>query len=333
MLKPVTIIAEIGVNHNGDIELAKKMILEAKRCGADIVKFQTARLDKLVTRYAHKAEYQIENTGNDDSQFEMLEKLNLSYSDFRILEKFCRDQKVQFLSTPFDCDSITFLNEFAMPFWKIPSGEITNYPYLVKIANTKKKVVMSTGMSNMDEIESAMNVLKENGTQEIVLLQCNTQYPTEPEHVNLRVMNTLMKKFHVEVGYSDHTRGIEIPIAAVAMGASIIEKHFTLDKNMDGPDHRASIEPEEFKTMVDAIRNVECALGTSEKIVSESEKKNISVARKSIVAATNIKKGDIFSENNLTTKRPGNGISPMRWNEIIGGIADRDYEIDEMIEL
>lgn len=333
MLKPVTIIAEIGVNHNGDIELAKKMILEAKKCGADIVKFQTAKLDKLVTRYAQKAEYQIENTGNDDSQFDMLKKLNLSYSDFSMLEEFCREQQIQFLSTPFDCDSIMFLNDFAMPFWKIPSGEITNYPYLLKIANTKKKVVMSTGMSSMDEIEQAVNVLKANGTQEIVLLQCNTQYPTEPEHVNLRAMNTLGERFNVEVGYSDHTRGIEISIAAVAMGATVIEKHFTLDKNMDGPDHRASIEPKEFKTMVDAIRNVERALGTSEKIVSESEKNNISVARKSIVAATNIKKGDIFSENNLTTKRPGNGISPMRWNEVIGCIADRDYEIDEMIVL
>ena len=333
MLKPVTIIAEIGVNHNGDIELAKKMILEAKKCGADIVKFQTAKLDKLVTRYAQKAEYQIENTGNDDSQFDMLKKLNLSYSDFSMLEEFCREQQIQFLSTPFDCDSITFLNDFAMPFWKIPSGEITNYPYLLKIANTKKKVVMSTGMSSMDEIEQAVNVLKANGTQEIVLLQCNTQYPTEPEHVNLRAMNTLGERFNVEVGYSDHTRGIEISIAAVAMGATVIEKHFTLDKNMDGPDHRASIEPKEFKTMVDAIRNVEKALGTSEKIVSESEKNNISVARKSIVAATNIKKGDIFSENNLTTKRPGKGISPMRWNEIIGCIADREYKIDEMIVL
>lgn len=333
MLKPVTIIAEIGVNHNGDVELAKEMILEAKLCGADIVKFQTAKLDNLVTRHAKKAEYQIENTGDDGSQFEMLEKLNLSYSDFSVLEKFCREHEIQFLSTPFDCDSIDFLNGFSMPFWKIPSGEITNYPYLVKIANTKKKVVMSTGMSNIDEIESAVNVLKENGTQEVVLLQCNTQYPTEPEHVNLRAMNTLGERFNVEVGYSDHTRGIEISIAAVAMGATVIEKHFTLDKNMDGPDHRASIEPEEFKAMVDAIRNVERALGTSEKIVSESEKSNISVARKSIVAATNIKKGDIFSENNLTTKRPGNGISPMRWNEIIGRIADREYKIDEMIVL
>lgn len=333
MLKPVTIIAEIGVNHNGDIELAKRMILEAKRCGADIVKFQTAKLDSLVTKYAKKAEYQIENTGSDNSQFNMLKKLLLSYSDFSMLDKFCKEHEIQFLSTPFDCDSIDFLNDFSMPFWKIPSGEITNYPYLVKIANTKKKVVMSTGMSNMHEIEDAVNVLKENGTEEIVLLQCNTQYPTKPEHVNLRVMDTLRKKFYTEVGYSDHTRGIEIPIAAVALGATIIEKHFTLDKTMKGPDHRASIEPEEFKAMVNAIRNVEKALGNNEKKVSDSEKENISVARKSIVAATNIKKGDIFNDKNLTTKRPGNGISPMLWNEIIGCASNRDYVIDEMIEL
>lgn len=333
MLKPVTIIAEIGVNHNGDIELAKKMILEAKRCGADIVKFQTAKLDKLVTQYAKKAEYQIENTGNTDSQFEMLKKLLLSYSQFALLEQFCIDNEIQFLSTPFDCDSIDFLDSFSMPFWKVPSGEITNYPYLVKIAQTKKKVVMSTGMSNMDEIEAAVNLLKDNGTEEIVLLQCNTQYPTEPEYVNLRAMNTLKEKFQLEVGYSDHTKGIEIPIAAVALGATVIEKHFTLDKNMEGPDHRASIEPEEFKAMVEAIRNVEKALGTKEKVVSESEKSNRDVARKSIVAAKEIKKGDTFDDNNLTTKRPGNGISPMRWNEVIGCIADRDYKIDEMIEL
>ena len=333
MTKPVTIIAEIGVNHNGDIELAKKMILEAKRCGADIVKFQTAKLEKLVTRYAQKAEYQIENTGSNDSQFDMLKKLLLSYNDFSFLEKFCIDNSIQFLSTPFDCDSIDFLNSFSMPFWKVPSGEITNYPYLVKLAKTKKKVVMSTGMSTMDEIEAAVNLLRENGTEEIVLLQCNTQYPTEPEHVNLRAMNTLKEEFQVEVGYSDHTKGIEMPVAAVALGATIIEKHFTLDKNMEGPDHRASIEPEEFKAMVEAIRNVEQALGTNEKVVSESEKNNRNVARKSIVAAKEIKKGDTFDENNLTTKRPGNGISPMRWNEVIGCIANRDYTIDEMIEL
>lgn len=333
MLKPVTIIAEIGVNHNGNIELAKKMILEAKRCGADIVKFQTAKLDKLVTRYAQKAEYQIKNTGNSDGQFEMLKKITLSYSDFMLLEQFCMEHDIQFLSTPFDCDSIDFLNSFSMPFWKIPSGEITNYPYLVKIGKTKKKVVMSTGMSTLDEVEEAVNLLKENGTTEIVLLQCNTQYPTEPDDVNLSAMNTLKERFRVEVGYSDHTRGIEIPIAAVALGATIIEKHFTLDKHMEGPDHCASTEPEEFRAMVKAIRHVERALGTNEKIVSESEKDNRSVARKSIVAATKIKRGDILNEKNLTTKRPGDGISPMRWNEVIGSVAKRDYEIDEMIEL
>ena len=333
MLKPVTVIAEIGVNHNGDIELAKKMIIEAKKSGADIVKFQTAKLEALVTQYAQKAKYQIENTGNSDSQFDMLRKLLLSYSQFADLEKFCRENQIQFLSTPFDCESIEFLNEFSMPFWKIPSGEITNYPYLVKIAKTKKKVVMSTGMSNLEEIEKAVEILYENGTPEIVLLQCNTQYPTKPEDVNLRTMETLRRKFNVDVGYSDHTEGIEIPIAAVALGAVVIEKHFTLDRTMQGPDHKASIEPIEFENMVNAIRKIEKALGTGEKKVTESEKGNIAIARKSIVAACNIKRGEIFTEQNLTTKRPGYGISPMKWSNLMGQTASRDYMMDEMIEL
>lgn len=333
MSKPVTIIAEIGVNHNGDIELAKKMILVAKECGADIVKFQTAKLDNLVTQNAPKAEYQIQNTGKNDSQKDMLKKLLLSYSDFVELERFCIDQEIQFLSTPFDCDSIDFLTTISMPFWKVPSGEITNYPYLVKIAKTEKKVVMSTGMSTMKEIEEALEVLRKNGTKEVVLLQCNTQYPTEPRDVNLRAMQTLEEVFGVEIGYSDHTRGIEMPIVAVALGASIIEKHFTLDKTMEGPDHKASLEPHELKAMVSAIRNVEAALGNGIKEPSISEKKNIAIARKSIVTKCRIEKGQMYTEENLTTKRPGTGISPMRWNEIIGTVAQRSYNEDELIEI
>ena len=333
MVKPITIIAEIGVNHNGDIELAKRMIMEAKKCGADIVKFQTAKPEALLTKYAQKAKYQIENTGNNDSQIEMIKKLILSYEEFVELEKFCKEQMICFLSTPFDCQSIDFLNNFDMPFWKIPSGEITNYPYLVKIAETKKVVVMSTGMSEIEDIVKAIEVLRKNGTEDIVLLQCNTQYPTEYADVNLNVMKTLKDRFNVEVGYSDHTKGIEIPIAAAALGACIIEKHFTLDCNMEGPDHRASIEPKEFAQMVAAIRNVEKAMGATEKHVTDSERENMSIARKSIVAAKDIKQGEIYSTENLTTKRPGIGISPMKWNEIVGKKANRDYKVDELIEI
>lgn len=333
MVRPITIIAEIGVNHNGDINLAKKMIIEAKKCGADIVKFQTAKPEALLTKSAPKAKYQIENTGSNENQIDMIKKLILSYEEFVELDSFCKEQQTCFLSTPFDCQSIDFLNTFNMPFWKIPSGEITNYPYLVKIAKTKKKVVMSTGMSNIEEIAQALEVLKENGTQDIVLLQCNTQYPTEYTDVNLRVMQTLQKQFNVDVGYSDHTKGIEIPIAAAALGAVIIEKHFTLDCNMEGPDHKASIEPKEFAQMVTAIRNVEKAMGRAEKCVNPSERENIAIARKSIVAATDIKQGDAYSIDNLTTKRPGIGVSPMKWKEIIGKKANRDYKADELIEI
>lgn len=333
MAKPIIIIAEIGVNHNGDINLAKKMVMEAKKCGADIVKFQTAKPEALLTGYAQKAKYQIENTGNNDSQIDMIKKLILTYEEFIELNNFCKENKVCFLSTPFDCQSIDFLNGFDMPFWKIPSGEITNYPYLVKIAKTKKRIVMSTGMSDIEEISQAIEVLREHGTKDIVLLQCNTQYPTEYGDVNLNAMKTLHEKFHVEVGYSDHTRGIEIPIAAAALGAIIIEKHFTLDCNMEGPDHKASIEPAEFAKMIKAIRNVEKALGTDEKCVTASERENIDIARKSIVAAKDIKQGDIYNTENLTTKRPGTGISPMKWNEIIGKKANRDYRVDELIEI
>ena len=327
------IIAEAGVNHNGDINIAYKLIDAAKKAGADIVKFQTGKPENIVSRYAKKAEYQLKNTKNDESQLDMIEKLMLPYEAFVDLNSYCKNQKITFLSTPFDLESIDFLNKFDMPFWKIPSGEITDYPYLVEIAKTHRDVVLSTGMSTMDEIQNAVNLLKENGSGTISLLHCNTEYPTPYEDVNLNAMLTLKKKFGLNIGYSDHTTGIEIPIAAVAMGATIIEKHFTLDKNMDGPDHKASLEPNELLEMVKSIRNIEKALGSNTKEVSFSEQKNIAIARKSIVAKIDIKKDEIFTTKNITTKRPGNGISPMRWNEVLGQKAIRDFKEDELIEL
>ena len=263
----------------------------------------------------------------------MIKKLMLPYEAFNELDRYCKSQNITFLSTPFDIESIDLLNKFDMPFWKIPSGEITDYPYLVEIAKTHKDVVMSTGMSTIDEIQNAVNLLKENGSGTISLLHCNTEYPTPYVDVNLKAMLTLKEKFGLNIGYSDHTTGIEIPIAAVAMGATIIEKHFTLDKNMDGPDHKASLEPNELLEMVKSIRNIEKALGSNTKEVSSSEQKNIAIARKSIVAKIDIKKDEIFTTKNITTKRPGNGISPMRWNEILGQKAIRDFKEDELIEL
>ncbi len=329
----VLIIAEVGVNHNGDINLAKKMILEAKRCGVDIVKFQTAKLELLVTRNAGKAEYQKVSIDDYESQYEMLKKLLLSFQDFEELSHYCREIGIGFLSTPFDLSSIEFLKQLDMPFWKIPSGEITNLPYLIKIANLHMPVLLSTGMSTMDEIQAAVATLQENGCGEITLLHCTTEYPTPYTDVNLKAMKILENTFAMAVGYSDHTAGIEVPIAAVAMGATVIEKHFTLDRNMEGPDHKASLEPNELASMVRAIRNVEMALGDGVKAPTESEMKNIPIARKSIIASRKIKKGEIFSENNITTKRPGNGISPMRWFEVLGKKAQRDFEEDELIVL
>lgn len=326
------IIAEAGVNHNGDLQMAKQLVDQAKAAGADIVKFQTAKLGSLVSKYAGMADYQKKNTGHVESQKEMLQKLLLPYEDFICLSEYCREVGIGFLSTPFDVESIHFLEEL-VPFWKVPSGEITNYPYLVEIGKTKKPVILSTGMCEIPEIDDAVAVLKENGTTDLTLLHCNTQYPTPYEDVNLRAMETLRKRYHVEVGYSDHTQGIEVPIAAVARGAVVIEKHFTLDRNLPGPDHKASLEPEELRTMVRAIRNIELALGSPEKKVSPSEKENLSVARKSIVAAREIKKGELLGGDNLTTKRPGNGISPMKWNEVIGTYAVKDFKEDELIVL
>lgn len=329
----VLIIAEAGVNHNGSLQLACRMVDRAAEAGADIIKFQTGRPENIISRFAPKAEYQKRNTGTDESQLEMLNRIMLKDEEFINLKDYCEKRKIGFLSTPFDLDSIGFLEKLGCDRWKIPSGEITNYPYLVRIANTGKPVIMSTGMSTIEEIRQAVEVLRSNGCGRISLLHCNTQYPTPYEDVNLNAMITLKDEFGVTVGYSDHTAGIEVPVAAVAMGARIIEKHFTLDRNMEGPDHRASLEPDELKEMITSIRNIEKAMGSPEKRVSDSEKENQAVARKSIVAKMRIKKGDILTQTNLTTKRPGTGISPMRWNSIIGMRAIRDFEEDELIEV
>ena len=328
----VLIIAEAGVNHNGDINLAKQLIDKAKTADADIIKFQTFNLDSIVSKFAEIADYQKDNIGKVESQKEMLEKITLPFEAFIELYEYCNKKNIQFLSTPFDIESIHFLNDM-VPFWKIPSGEVTNYPYLVEIAKTGKHVVMSTGMCELSEIDSAIAVLKANGTHEITLLHCNTQYPTPYKDVNLRAMETLRKRYSVKVGYSDHTQGIEVPIAAVALGAEVIEKHFTLDRTLSGPDHKASLEPDELAAMVKAIRNIEAALGNANKTVSDSERENIVIARKSIVAAKAIKKGELLNVKNITTKRPGTGLSPMLWNSVIGTKAIRDFQEDEEIEI
>jgi len=326
------IIAEAGVNHNGSFDLACRLVDAAKEAGADCVKFQTFKTEKLVSRFAGKAEYQKETTG-DGSQEEMLKKLELSYDEFVKLKQYCDEKEICFLSTPFDGESIAFLETLDLPFWKIPSGEVTNYPYLAALAKTGKPVIMSTGMCDLKDIEAAIRVLRENGTKEIRLLHCNTEYPTPYEDVNLKAMQTMRDAFGLEVGYSDHTRGIEIPIAAAALGATVIEKHFTLDRNMEGPDHKSSLEPDEFARMVSSIRNIEKAMGSGEKTPSASESKNITVARKSIVAKRKIRSGEFLSEENITVKRPGSGISPMEWTKVIGTRAVRDFEEDELIEI
>ena len=329
----VLIIAEAGVNHNGNLDLALKMVDEAKRAGADIVKFQTAIPEKVISKYADKAEYQKKTTGNEESQLEMCKRIHLKLSDYDIIKKYCEEVGIEFLSTPFDLESIDYLEKLGMRLWKIPSGEITNLPYLIKIAKTCRPVIMSTGMAELNEVEEAVNVLKENGAGEITLLHCTTEYPAPFESVNLRAMNTLREKFETEVGYSDHTVGFEAAVAAAVLGASVIEKHFTLNHNMEGPDHKASLEPEEFEVMVNNIRMIEKALGDGVKQPAEAEKKNIAIARKSIVAAKDIKKGEIFTEDNITVKRPGSGISPMKWFEVLGTEAVRDFGEDELIEL
>lgn len=327
------IIAEAGVNHNGDIELAKKMIYEAQKCGVDIVKFQTAKVELLVSKNAEKADYQKEQTDSNESQYDMLKKLTLSFEQFEELNVYSKEIGIIFLSTPFDLVSIDFLNGLDMPFWKIPSGEITNLPYLIKIAKLHNPVILSTGMSTLDEVGEAINVLNTNGCGDVTLLHCTTEYPAPYLDVNLKAMDTLRQKFNLPVGYSDHTNGIEISIAAVAMGATVIEKHFTLNKSMEGPDHKASLELHELKAMVKAIRNVEQCLGGGVKEPAESEVKNIAIARKSIIASKRINKGEVFTDKNLTVKRPGTGISPMKWFEVLGHKAARDFVEDELIEL
>lgn len=326
------IIAEAGVNHNGSLEMAKKLVDVAHACGADVVKFQTAKLDSLVSKTARMADYQKKNIGMEESQKDMLRKLLLSFEDFVELAEYCRKAGICFLSTPFDIESIHFLNTM-QDIWKVPSGEITNYPYLVEIAKTGKKVILSTGMAEMQEIEDAVRVLETNGAKGITILHCTTEYPAPIEDVHLNAMNVLHQRFGYPVGYSDHTQGIEVALAAAALGASVIEKHFTLDRSLPGPDHKASLEPHELKTMVDGIRKVEIALGLNEKKPSEAELKNREVARKSIVAKVDIKAGDVLSEENLAVKRPGTGISPMKWLDVLGTKAVRNFEEDELIEL
>lgn len=329
----VFIIAEAGVNHNGDISTAKKLIDAACDAGADAVKFQTFKAENLVCKTAEKAEYQLETTDSTETQYDMLKKLELTRQMHEELMQYCNEKNIMFLSTPFDRESIRLLSDLGIKIFKIPSGEITNLPYLKEIARQQKRIILSTGMSNMDEVKAAVAVLRENGAKDITLLHCNTQYPTPMTDVNLLAMVKMRDELGLSVGYSDHTQGIEIPIAAAALGAAVIEKHFTLDRNMEGPDHKASLEPKELKQMVEGIRNVESALGNGIKQMSESEKSNIDIVRKSIVAAVKIEKGEKFTETNLTTKRPGTGINPMRWDEIIGTTADRDYETDEMIQV
>lgn len=331
------IIAEAGVNHNGSLDLAKRLVDKAAAAGVDYVKFQTFKSEKLVTKVARQADYQQKNLGSKegDTQLTMLKKLELSVEDHYALIDYCKQIGIKFLSTAFDLESIDFLHSLDLGLWKIPSGEITNYPYLKKIAQFGEPVILSTGMSEIDEISAAMNVLLKNGLkrEQITILHCNTEYPTPFSDVNLKAMQQIRDEFQVKVGYSDHTKGIEVPIAAVALGATVIEKHFTLNRNMEGPDHKASLEPNELMSMVSAIRNIEKALGNGNKAVSESERKNIAIARKSIVVACPIKKGDVLTEDNLTVKRPGNGISPMRWDEIIGQTAKRNFMEDEQIEI
>jgi N,N'-diacetyllegionaminate synthase len=329
------IIAEAGVNHNGSVEIAKRMIEVAKECGADAIKFQTFKAEEVVSKYAPKAEYQKQTTGEIESHLQMVKKLELSFDDFIVLKEYCDKLGIMFLSTPFDFESIDFLNSLGLEIFKIPSGEITNLPYLEKIGKLRKKVILSTGMADLGEIEDALDILISCGTKKenITVLHCNTEYPTPYEDVNLLAMLTIKEAFKVKVGYSDHTPGIEVPIAAVALGASVIEKHFTLDRNMQGPDHKSSLEPNELKAMVRAIRNVEKALGDGIKKPSPSEIKNKIIVRRSIVAKRNIKRGEIFNEENITVKRPATGISPMRWYEILGKTATRDYKEDEIIEI
>lgn len=328
----IQIIAEAGVNHGGNWELACRLVDAAKAAGADMVKFQTFRAENIASVCAEKAQYQ-RRVGGGYSQLNMLRQLELPFETFKMLKAYCDEAGICFLSTPFDLESVAFLNTLDMPFWKIPSGESTDLPYLLAIAKTQKPVVLSTGMCSLEEVQAAMDVLMANGTPGVTLLHCNTEYPTPFEDANLRAMQTLRERFGVRVGYSDHTPGIEAPIAAAALGAAIIEKHFTLDRNMEGPDHKASLEPDELRAMVKAVRHIESALGTGQKAVTPSERKNVDAARKSIIARRAIKKGETFTKENITVKRPGSGVSPMRWFDVLGTKALRDFGEDELIEV
>ena len=331
----VIIIAEAGPNHNGKLNLAFKLVDVAKKCGADFIKFQTSIPELHISKFTKKANYQLKNTPRKETQLQMAKKITLTYDQFLKLNKYCRRKKINFLSTPFDLKSINFLNNLNMKYFKVPSGEITNLPYLLKIAKLKKKVILSTGMSNIREIGEALKVLTQNGIpkKNITVMQCNTEYPTPLRDANLRAMLTIQQKFGVSIGYSDHTEGIEAALAAVAMGAKIIEKHITLSKSLIGPDHKASITKKELKKMIDGIRKVELALGDGIKRASSSEKKNIKIARNSIVAARNIKKGEKFTNKNLVMKRPGDGISPMKLFTVLGKIAKKNFVEDELIKL
>ena len=329
----VFIIAEAGVNHNGSIELAFQLVDAAVEAGADAVKFQTFKSENLVSKNTQKAEYQKKTTNSSESQFEMLKKLELSFDTFKKISNYCDDKGIAFLSTPFDHSSIDLLKQLGLEIFKIPSGEITNLPYLRHIGSLAKKVILSTGMSTLKEVGDALNILVDSGMKKenISVLHANTMYPTPMEDVNLNVLQTIRKEFDVAVGYSDHTLGMEVDIAAVAIGATIIEKHLTLDKAMNGPDHKASLEPKELKAMVSAIRNIEKAMGSSVKTSTPSEQINKNIVRKSIIAKCVIKKGERFTEDNLTVKRPGTGISPMKWDKVIGTVAITDYQVDEPI--
>lgn len=329
------IIAEAGVNHNGDIDIARRMVVAAKEAGADYVKFQTAVPELVISAFAPKAEYQKQTTGASESQLDMCRKLHLPLSDYAGLKRCCDEVGIGFMSTPFDLVSIDCLAELGMDYWKMPSGEITNLPYLRRIASKGGKVILSTGMSVLDEVEAAVGILEAGGIKrsDITLLHCTTQYPTPYEAVNLRAMDALRSLGCASVGYSDHTEGIAVPVAAVAMGASVIEKHFTLDRSMPGPDQQASLEPDMLARMITEIRRVEQAMGSGEKTVAEAERANIEVARKSIVASRAIRAGELFGEGNITVKRPGSGISPMDWDKVIGRTAPCDFAPDELIRL
>jgi len=334
-MKKVQIIAEVGVNHNGSLDLALKLVDAAVEAGADVVKFQTFKPDRVISKHAEKADYQKVTTDSAESQLEMSKKLELDLEAHHRLKTYCFGRNIEFLSSPFDLGSINTLVGLEVSTLKCPSGEITNLPYLRKLGGCKKRIIISTGMASLEEVGVALDILEGAGTPKnmVTVLHCNTEYPTPFEDVNLKAMLTIRDEFNVKVGYSDHSLGIEVPVAAAALGAEIIEKHLTLERNMQGPDHKASLEPQEFRLMVQSIRNIERAMGDGKKMPSSSEKKNIPIARKSIVADTDIKKGELLTEDNLTVKRPGTGISPMDWDKVIGTKAIKDYSNDELISM